>query len=184
MLNTVFNLIGSHGKVTPFSPLSLSPDLWLKADAGTLQTVGGTAASADGDPVGSYLDNSTNANNASQATASKRPTLKLNVANSLPMIMPDTVDDMLGITSAIALTGAFTVYAVGTRAAGTIWIPVGRNGGDASVLIYSDNNIYFVIDDTTFVHDRRKAIREASGPCRGSPRSSDGVGPRPVRGVR
>lgn len=79
-----------------FSPLQLSPALWLKADAGTLQTSGGSAATADGDAVGQLLDQSGNARHAT-AAGSIRPTLKLAIQNSLSVLRFDGVDDVLNL---------------------------------------------------------------------------------------
>lgn len=87
-----------------FSPLSLSPALWLKADAGTNQTASGTAATADADPVGEWQDQGGNGNHLAQATASKRGTLKLNIQNGRPVIRFDGTDDFL-----VNTTGLVTV---------------------------------------------------------------------------
>jgi hypothetical protein len=96
-----------------FSPLSISGlKLWLKADAGTLQTSGGSAASADGDPVGQWLDQSGQGNHVAQATGSQRPTLKLAIQNSLPIVRTDGVDDYLQNAANILGTGdqPFTLF--------------------------------------------------------------------------
>ena len=76
--------------------------LWLKADAGLWQdSVGGTPAVADGDVVGVWEDQSGNSNDASQATTSKKPLLKLAIQNGKPVVRFDANDDAL-VTAAFA----------------------------------------------------------------------------------
>lgn len=80
----------------PFTPLSISGlRIWLKADAGTYQTAGGSPAVSDGDPVGQWQDQSGNGYHVTQATAGFRPTLKLAIRGSLPVIRFDGIDDSL-----------------------------------------------------------------------------------------
>src|SRR3954463_177093 len=82
-----------------FSPLSLSPALWLKGDAGLFQERTGASATtpaiAEADPVGSWLDQSGNGRHATAAADSNRPTLKLASQNGLPALLADAVDDIL-----------------------------------------------------------------------------------------
>ena len=98
--------------VAQFSPLDLSPALWLDAGLSPLfQLSGGTtAAAADGDPVGYWGDLSGNGNHATQAGAGKRLTLKLAIQNSLPVLRGDGVDDTYQIPT-LALTD-FEAYFV------------------------------------------------------------------------
>jgi hypothetical protein len=78
--------------------------LWLKADGAIWQDAARTtAAAADGDPVGAWDDGSGLANHATQATSTKRPTLKLAVLNGRPVLRFDGVDDLL--TTAAVVTG-------------------------------------------------------------------------------
>lgn len=51
--------------------------LWLKA---------GDVSGVDGDPVATWPDASGESNNATQATAGNRPTLKTNIINGLPVV--------------------------------------------------------------------------------------------------
>jgi hypothetical protein len=91
-------LLGVSGGA--FSPLSLSPLLWLKADLGTFQDTGlVTPAALDGDPVGGWQDQSGNGNKATQGTSTKRPALKLNIQNGLPVVRFDGVSDFLQTVS-------------------------------------------------------------------------------------
>jgi hypothetical protein len=111
--------LATGGRPAAFSPLSLSPALWLKADAGLEQTSGGTPATADGDPVGRWLDQSGNGRHVSQATGSLRPTLKLNIQNSLPVVQFDGVDDFMGLPDFLSGFTAAELFLV-IRARSTI----------------------------------------------------------------
>lgn len=84
-----------RNKASAFDPLDLSPVLWLKADAGTYQSSGGSAATADTDPVGQWQDQSGNARHFEQATAGRRPQLRTGVQNGLPVVRGDGSDDYL-----------------------------------------------------------------------------------------
>ncbi len=80
---------------------SLSPDqvttatlkYWLKADAGTFQSSGGSAATADGDPVGEWQDQSGNAFHVTETT--NKPTLRLAIQNGRSVIRFDGSNDKL-----------------------------------------------------------------------------------------
>lgn len=70
--------------------------LWLKADAGLYQDAAKTTpATSDGDVVGAWEDQSGNGSDATQATTSKKPLLKLGIVNSKPVVRFDGVDDQL-----------------------------------------------------------------------------------------
>lgn len=90
----------------PFSPLDLSPALWLKSDAGLFQERTGAAATtpaaADADPVGTWKDQSGNGRHFIAATDARRPTLKLAIQNGLPVVRADGVDDYLRATLTLA----------------------------------------------------------------------------------
>jgi hypothetical protein len=72
---------------------------WWKADAGTFQTSGGSAATADTDPVGELRDQSGNSRHLVQATSGFRPQLRTNVVGSLPVIRGDVSDDFLSLAA-------------------------------------------------------------------------------------
>lgn len=99
-----------------FSPASLSAlVLWLDAGLSPLfqNSNGTTAASADADPVGYWGDLSGVGNHVIQATAGKRPTVKLAIQNSLPVLRWDGVDDTLAKASTTLPSAAgLTVCAV------------------------------------------------------------------------
>jgi hypothetical protein len=105
--------LAAMGAAAAFSPLSLSPILWLKADAGTLQTSGGTAATADADPIGQHLDQSGNGNHAVQATGNLRPTLKLNIQNTLPSVRY-LLSSFQRMKSPLSGLSAYSIFVVGT----------------------------------------------------------------------
>lgn len=77
-----------------FSPISLSPSLWLKSDAGLFQDTGKTTpAASDDDPVRTWADQSGNGRDVASVNDARRGLLKLNVQNSLPSIRLDGTDD-------------------------------------------------------------------------------------------
>lgn len=79
---------GGSGASGAWTPASL-PHLQVWLDAS--QIVGLN----DGDAVATWSDLSGNGNHYTQATASKRPTYKTGVQNSLPGVLGDGVDDIL-----------------------------------------------------------------------------------------
>lgn len=93
----------------PFGPLALNPVLWLDAsDASTLfqDSALTTPAVADADPVGGWFNKSTGAaTHATQATGTKRGSLKTAIINGLNVVRFDGTDDFL---EANALSSSFT----------------------------------------------------------------------------
>lgn len=69
-----------------------------------------TPAVADGDPIGAWDDTSGNNRHALQATAGKRPLLKLGIVNGKPVVRFDGTDDTL--VSTIVAAAAQTVVLV------------------------------------------------------------------------
>ncbi len=95
-----------------FTPLSLSPAVWLKAD---------TLALADGDPVGTWADQSGNGRDLVQATSAAKPMFKTAVLNGRPAVLFDGVDDVVeyvGGSDWVTGTG-LTVFAVVKRVSAT-----------------------------------------------------------------
>lgn len=92
---TLLGAGGPGGEAPPFSPLDLSPLLWLRADLG-INSLSGIGA--DNDPVATWYDQSGNGSNASQATSGSRPLLKTSVVNGLPVVRYDGSDDCLVTT--------------------------------------------------------------------------------------
>ena len=94
---------------TPFSPIDLSPTLWLDAsDESTITESGGAVSQWD--------DKSGNGNDFNQATASSQPTSGTRTMNSLNVLDFDgTTDVMQNNPSTIAASQPFTVWAVVER---------------------------------------------------------------------
>lgn len=80
---------------TAFSPASISGlTSWQRADKDVYQDSGlTTPATADGDPVGGWVDQSGNGNHLTQSTGASRPLLKLAVVNGRNALRFDGVDD-------------------------------------------------------------------------------------------
>ncbi len=97
---------GTTGAAGPGS----SPAGWWAADAGTFQTQGGSAATADTDPVGEWQDQSGNARHLLQATAGSRPILKLSQINGKPCLRFDGSNDF--VKALFTLDVPFQCFAV------------------------------------------------------------------------
>lgn len=100
----------SAGSFTPADLTGLA--LWLNAEMGLFQERSGasasTPASSDGDPVGSWLDQSGNGRHAIALSDAKRPTLKLGVQNGRNVVRGDGTDDVLrsDVVASAVLTGS------------------------------------------------------------------------------
>ena len=105
-----------------FSPLSLSPALWLDAsDAATLfQSNGGAAAAADGDPVGYWLDKSGNGRHLTQASGTNKPAFKTAIKNGLSAVRFDGVNDSLATATFGLSTLARWCFVVHKTLAGSL----------------------------------------------------------------
>lgn len=97
-----------------FDPLSLSPALWLKTDAGLFKELTGpsatTPAAADGDPVGSWLDQSGTNRHVTAPSLAGRATLKLALQNAMSIVRYDGIDDLH--TVVMSIPQPFTVFLV------------------------------------------------------------------------
>lgn len=96
-----------------FPPASISGlKLWLKADGVLWQDSARTIrATADGDPVGFWEDAAGLGGHATQATAGNRPTLKLSIVNSKPVLRFDGSSDRMASPASAAMK-PFTAFAV------------------------------------------------------------------------
>lgn len=120
---------GDYIETLAFAPSSITGNvLWLDASLGTYQSSGGSAATADGDVVGEWQDQSGSGNHATQATGSKKPTLRTNVLNGLPVLRFDGSNDGLA-PSGFTVASAHTIFVVAKAA---------NSGGNYSVLTDDD----------------------------------------------
>ena len=116
---------GAAPEPPAWSPLELSPVLWLKSDAGLYQERTGasatTPAGADADPIGTWQDQSGNGNHLTATTDAKRPTLKLAIQNSRAVVRFDGSDDFLISAASIEAFPAKrgSLFAVYKRSAAT-----------------------------------------------------------------
>jgi len=125
---------------TNFSPLSLSPLLWLDgSDRDTLYdaTTGGSLVAPDG-TVARWQDKSGNANHATQGTSGQRPVLKTSIQNGRSAIRFDGTNDVMSYATAVfGNTSGRSVFAVlknATIAASEYGIVIGsRNGTGTSI---------------------------------------------------
>lgn len=97
-------LTGAGPSAPGFDPLSLSPSLWLKADAITGKN--------DGDALAQWDDSSGNANHATQGTAASRPLYKTNIVNGKPVVRFDVTDDGMGTPVGAVAGTSFTLFCV------------------------------------------------------------------------
>ena len=107
----MFDVISSSRR--RFSPLQLSPALWLDAsDALTLYdaTTGGSLVLADG-VVARWEDKSGNARHATQATLANRPLRKVSIQNGKDAIRFDGFNDWM-LNSGFVGTSNITIFAV------------------------------------------------------------------------
>ncbi len=95
-------------KTQPFSPLDLSPALWLDASDATTITASSGA-------VSEWRDKSGNARHATQATAAAQPTTGTATLNGLNVIDFDGSGDVLA--------SALATSAVNNWAIAMVWVP-------------------------------------------------------------
>lgn len=141
-------LSGYRLKTGSFNPSWISGlQLWLDAsDASTLyQSSGGSAATADGDPVGYWADKSGNARDAVQASGTNKPTLKLGVKNSRNTLLFDGTNDSLSVSgSASSLkflhsadSTVFAVFKYNTLNGGAIIDSMAGTTAKTGVYVYA-----------------------------------------------
>ncbi len=85
--------------------------LWLSADSNVFtDTARTTPATNDGDTIGGWGDQSGVAHHFSQSTSGSRPTLKLNIQNSKPVIRFDGTDDLMTNSAQVGTFIVNTAY--------------------------------------------------------------------------
>lgn len=122
---------------------------WVKAGSGVFQDSGlSTPATADGNPVGGWVDQTGNSRNWLQSTSASRPTLKLSIINGQPVVrfVAGSPFQFLNGPNPSALTeGEIWIVvaaldATGAAATGGMW-SFGTGTGDV-VYPFTDLNIY------------------------------------------
>lgn len=111
--------------INPINPLTLSPKLWLKADA--------IVGLNDGDPVSSWADSSGNGHDATEATTTAQPIYKVNILNGYPAIRFDGVDDTL------RLSGTGLNISKGAPAITIITVAKQTNSAVAAQVLYRES---------------------------------------------
>lgn len=107
-ISSLSGLSGLSGLIPPVAAgAATTPDAvanltgWWRADTTTLQTAGGTPATADGDPVGEWRDKAllSSGGYMAVATSTQRPTLKTGIFGTQPAVRFDGTDDNLHQTT-------------------------------------------------------------------------------------
>lgn len=99
--------------------------LWYDADQ---------ESGAEGDPIGTFVDHSASANNATQATTGNKPLLRLNAANGRKAYQFDGVDDYLDVGVNVDIATTHTVLIVVS--------PLVNTGAYSTVIKYKQQGIY------------------------------------------
>lgn len=98
--------------ILAFTPVALSPTLWLDGDVGVDSDLVGTDAN-DTDPVANWEDQSVGGDyDLQQGTGSLQPTYATNAANGHAGIVFDGTDDTLSATGLTQISAPFTWYIV------------------------------------------------------------------------
>ena len=138
-----FGMRFAKASVAPFTPLSLSPAIWLDgADASTMfdATTGGSLVSVNGS-IARWEDKSGHARHATQATGVSRPVRKSSILNGK--------DSVLFTVQYMSLAGPFTsstysLFAVVNRVSGA---------GYQSVLVDSGGSVgYWIYPNKTTLY--------------------------------
>lgn len=155
MVLAVNRLSGFGGKKGYTSPLDIANlVLWLDAnDAATLfqEDTASTSATANNDPIGYWGDKSGNNNHAKQTSSGARPLLKTSSINGKNSIEADSTDDVLNLTSALAITADLSLYCVGTRATSSTLSPIGHTTTQSSVATVFNTNICYIQFGSNYV---------------------------------
>lgn len=141
-----------------FQPTLISGlELWLDAsDLSTLyQSSGGSLATADGDPVGEWLDKSGNGRHAQQSSGTNKPALKVSIQNAKNVIRFDGSNDYLTLASNITAFTPRSLFAVWKKRTTGVKFCLLSYSPDAggqqyTNLDYSDGNIYNKSENRTW----------------------------------
>lgn len=117
-----------------FSPLSLSPALWLDAsDASTLydSTVGGSLVAADG-AIARWEDKSGNGRHATQSTGVSQPLRKTGIQNGRDVARFDGANDYMAGSLPALGAGEYTVFIASKQNSSANYETIITLGGDAN----------------------------------------------------
>lgn len=132
-----------RGQAASFTPLSLSPSIWLDASSTLYQSNGGSTAVADGDPVGYWPDLSGNGYHFSQTDPTKKPLLKTAIKNGRNVVRLDGVNDYINNTSFTSSSASFWIFAaykVNNVATQYVWDSI---TGFRPVFLYDGGNLNY-----------------------------------------
>jgi hypothetical protein len=139
-----------------FSPANVSGlAIWLKADA--------IIGLADGDPVTTWEDSSTNNRDATQATSASKPTYKTAIINGKPVVRFDGVDDLMASSLSMA-TKPLTAFVVAKFTDFTVprtMFGASVNGG-AQFRIGTDAKMNLLRQDTALIGAQTGTIATAT----------------------
>jgi len=128
----------THGNIAGFTPLELSPALWLDAsDTSTITEVAGAVSQWD--------DKSGNGNDVTQGTAAAQPTTGTRTQNSLNVLDFDGDDSLNAGNKFNVLTGGLTIMIVAafdnaSGAGGLVSKNQGAGNGDFALVRQSAND--------------------------------------------
>lgn len=122
--------IGPFITGTPSAAMVIPTDisgciLWYDADQ---------ESGAEGDPIGTFVDRSASANNATQGTLANKPLLRLNAANGRKAYQFDGVDDYLDVGTNVDIATTHTILIVVS--------PLVNTGAYSTVIKYKQQGIY------------------------------------------
>jgi hypothetical protein len=121
---------------TSFSPTQIDGlDLWLEA---------AHLALSDGDPISTWADQSTGANDATQS-GSNRPIYKASQLDGKAVVRFDGANDYMNLTNNLSNTTDYTLFVVYKKRTTGVKMPTLGNTADAGMYAwydYSDDNMY------------------------------------------
>lgn len=133
-------------KSLAFSPAKVSGlQIWLDAsDSSTVfQSNGGSAASADGDPLGYWMDKSGNGWHYTQASGTNKPAIRTNVQNAKPVIRFDGVNDYIDAAGPTSTTADVHIFIIAKASSTTnfarpfFWTGTANNNGMYGTPMYT-----------------------------------------------
>lgn len=126
--------------------------LWLDASDSTtlLQSSGGSAAIADGDPVGYWGDKSGNGRHALQTDGTKKPVLKLGLQNSKNVVNFDGVNDWADFSAVPSENITWFIVLKLAQNKDQVLLNTPNNEAPGYAVYKAANNTYTSFGDTTF----------------------------------